>query len=48
VKTALELAGVAAANFRLPMVPATEQERGVVRAALEQVGGIVAGDAGGR
>ena len=48
VKTALELAGVAAANFRLPMVPASEQERSVIRAALEQLGGIVAADAGGR
>jgi 4-hydroxy-tetrahydrodipicolinate synthase len=38
VKTALELAGVIEANFRLPMVPAGEAERAVVRAALESAG----------
>jgi 4-hydroxy-tetrahydrodipicolinate synthase len=46
VKTALELLGVVAANMRLPMVPASADERAAVRAALEQHGLLVAGGTG--
>jgi len=38
VKTALELLGVIEANFRLPMVPASETEHEAVRAALDSAG----------
>ncbi len=46
VKTGLELLGVIEANMRLPMVPASEDERAAVRTALEQHGLLVAGGAG--
>lgn len=38
VKTALELLGVCSAHMRLPMVPATEQERDQIRSALRDQG----------
>jgi 4-hydroxy-tetrahydrodipicolinate synthase len=38
VKTGIELLGVADAVFRLPLVPASDEERERVRAALEGVG----------
>jgi 4-hydroxy-tetrahydrodipicolinate synthase len=41
VKTALELLGVIDATMRLPLVPATEEERGAVRSALETAGVLV-------
>jgi 4-hydroxy-tetrahydrodipicolinate synthase len=43
VKAGLEMLGVIGGALRLPMVPASEQERSVVRAALEQHGILVAG-----
>jgi 4-hydroxy-tetrahydrodipicolinate synthase len=46
VKTALELLGVVDANMRLPMVPASEDERAAVRTALERHGLLVAGGTG--
>jgi 4-hydroxy-tetrahydrodipicolinate synthase len=46
VKTGLELLGIIEANMRLPMVPASEDERAAVRTALEQHGSLVAGGAG--
>jgi 4-hydroxy-tetrahydrodipicolinate synthase len=46
VKTGLELLGVIDAHMRLPMVPATDEERAAVRAALERHGALVAGGAG--
>ncbi len=46
VKTGLELLGVIEAHMRLPMVPASEEERAAVRTALEQHGSLVAGGAG--
>jgi 4-hydroxy-tetrahydrodipicolinate synthase len=46
VKTGLEMLGVIEANMRLPMVPASEDERAAVRTALEQHGSLVAGGAG--
>lgn len=46
VKTALELLGVIDAHYRLPMVPASEDERERVRVALERHGLLVAGGAG--
>lgn len=46
VKTALELLGVVDAHFRLPMVPASEDERERIRSALERHGLLVAGGAG--
>src|SRR5436190_1896674 len=46
VKTGLELLGVLDANMRLPMVPASEEERTVVREALERHGLLVAGGTG--
>jgi len=46
VKTGLEMLGVIEANMRLPMVPASEDERAAVRTALEQHGLLVAGGAG--
>ncbi|HEX2467278.1 MAG TPA: 4-hydroxy-tetrahydrodipicolinate synthase [Solirubrobacterales bacterium] len=46
VKTALELLGVIEATLRLPMVPASADEREAVRTALERQGLLVAGGAG--
>ena len=43
VKTALELLGVIDSHMRLPMVPASEEERATVRSALELQGMLVAG-----
>jgi 4-hydroxy-tetrahydrodipicolinate synthase len=43
VKTGLEMLGVIDAHLRLPMVPASEDERDVVRTALERQGLLVAG-----
>jgi 4-hydroxy-tetrahydrodipicolinate synthase len=43
VKTALELLGVIDARMRLPMVPASEQERDTIRDALDRLGLLVAG-----
>lgn len=43
VKTALELLGVVEATLRLPMVPASEDERSAIRDALERHGLLVAG-----
>ena len=45
VKAALEMLGVIEGGLRLPMVPASAQERSVVRAALERRGLLVAGNA---
>ena len=42
VKTALELLGVIDANFRLPMVAASDAEREAVRSALEGAGVLAA------
>jgi 4-hydroxy-tetrahydrodipicolinate synthase len=41
VKTALELLGVIDGTMRLPLVPATDEQRGAVRAALETAGVLV-------
>src|SRR4051794_23703493 len=46
VKTGLELLGVIDARMRLPLVPASDQERAAVREALERHGLLVAGGAG--
>jgi 4-hydroxy-tetrahydrodipicolinate synthase len=46
VKTGLELMGVIDAHMRLPMVPASPEEREVVRSALERHGSLVGGGAG--
>ncbi|MFL5892321.1 MAG: 4-hydroxy-tetrahydrodipicolinate synthase [Solirubrobacterales bacterium] len=46
VKTGLELLGIVDARMRLPMVPASEEERAAVRGALERHGLLVAGGAG--
>jgi 4-hydroxy-tetrahydrodipicolinate synthase len=43
VKTALEMLGVIESHLRLPMVPASEQERDAIRAGLERQGLLVAG-----
>jgi 4-hydroxy-tetrahydrodipicolinate synthase len=43
VKTALEMLGVIEAHLRLPMVPASEEERTTVKAALERQRLLVAG-----
>jgi 4-hydroxy-tetrahydrodipicolinate synthase len=43
VKAALEMLGVIEGHLRLPMVPASQQERAAVRAALERHGLLVAG-----
>jgi 4-hydroxy-tetrahydrodipicolinate synthase len=43
VKTALEMLGVIEGHMRLPMVPASKDERASVRAALEQRGLLVGG-----
>jgi 4-hydroxy-tetrahydrodipicolinate synthase len=45
VKAGLEMLGVIGGGLRLPMVPASAQERSVVRAALERRGLLVAGGA---
>ena len=45
VKAGLEMLGVIGGTLRLPMVPASAQERSVVRAALERRGLLVAGGA---
>jgi 4-hydroxy-tetrahydrodipicolinate synthase len=46
VKTALEILGVINGDMRLPLVPASEDQRAVIRAALERQGLLVAGGAG--
>ena len=46
VKAGLEMLGVIEGGMRLPMVPASAQERSVVRAALERRGLLVAGGTG--
>jgi 4-hydroxy-tetrahydrodipicolinate synthase len=46
VKAALQMLGIVDDNMRLPMVPASEDERAAVRAALEQHGLLVAGGTG--
>lgn len=46
VKAGLEMLGVIEGGLRLPMVPASAQERSVVRAALERRGLLVAGGTG--
>jgi 4-hydroxy-tetrahydrodipicolinate synthase len=43
VKAALEMVGLIDGHLRLPLVPATQQERTVIRAALERRGLLVAG-----
>jgi 4-hydroxy-tetrahydrodipicolinate synthase len=43
VKAGLELLGIIPGHLRLPMVPASEDERAAVRTALEQRGLLVAG-----
>jgi 4-hydroxy-tetrahydrodipicolinate synthase len=45
VKAALEMLGVIEGHLRLPMVPASRQERAAIRAALERHGLLVAGSA---
>jgi 4-hydroxy-tetrahydrodipicolinate synthase len=45
VKAGLEMMGVIGGALRLPMLPASDQERAVVRAALERRGLLVAGGA---
>jgi len=45
VKAALEMLGVIGGGMRLPMVSASEEERGRIRAALERQGLLVAGSA---
>lgn len=45
VKAALEILGVIKGNMRLPLVPASEDERAAIRAALEGRGLLVAGEA---
>ena len=46
VKAALQMLGVVEDYMRLPMVPASDDERAAVRAALEEHGLLVAGGAG--
>ena len=43
VKAALEMLGVIEGHLRLPMVSASQEERGVIRTALERHGLLVAG-----
>jgi 4-hydroxy-tetrahydrodipicolinate synthase len=43
VKAALEMLGIIEGHLRLPMVPASQQERAAIRTALEQHGLLVAG-----
>jgi 4-hydroxy-tetrahydrodipicolinate synthase len=45
VKAALAMLGLIDDHLRLPMVPASEDERAAVRAALERQGLLVAGRA---
>src|SRR5207247_22873 len=45
IKAALEMLGIVDGHMRLPMVPASQRERTVIRAALEQHGLLVAGGA---
>jgi 4-hydroxy-tetrahydrodipicolinate synthase len=45
VKAALEMLGVIEGHLRLPMVPASDQERDAIRTALERRGLLVAGGA---
>jgi 4-hydroxy-tetrahydrodipicolinate synthase len=45
VKAALEMLGIIEGHLRLPMVPASQQERAAVRTALERQGLLVAGGA---
>lgn len=45
VKAALEMQGLIGGAMRLPMVPATDAERAVIRAALEAQGATVGGPA---
>lgn len=45
VKTALQLLGIAEANLRLPLVPASKRERELIRTALERCGLAVAAGA---
>ena len=47
VKTALELLGVIDATMRLPMVPASTDERERIKAAFERQGLLSAGTAHG-
>jgi 4-hydroxy-tetrahydrodipicolinate synthase len=47
VKAALEMLGIVAGHVRLPMVPASHEERVAVRTALERHGLLVAGGATG-
>jgi len=42
VKAGLEMLGLASSRLRLPLVPASEERRAAVRAALEGVGVPVA------
>jgi 4-hydroxy-tetrahydrodipicolinate synthase len=43
VKAALEMLGIVEGHVRLPMVPASQEERAAVKAALERQGLLVAG-----
>src|SRR5947207_2946975 len=43
VKAALEMLGLIEGHLRLPMVPASQEERATIRAALERQGLLVAG-----
>ena len=43
VKAALEMLGIIEGHLRLPMVPASQQERAAIRTALERRGLLVAG-----
>jgi 4-hydroxy-tetrahydrodipicolinate synthase len=45
VKAALEMLGVIEGHLRLPMVPASQDERAAIRSALERYGLLVAGGA---
>jgi 4-hydroxy-tetrahydrodipicolinate synthase len=47
VKAALEMLGIIEGHVRLPMVPASRDERAAVRAALERHGLLVAGSTSG-
>jgi 4-hydroxy-tetrahydrodipicolinate synthase len=43
VKAALEMLGIIEGHLRLPMVPASDDERSAIRTALERQGLLVAG-----
>jgi 4-hydroxy-tetrahydrodipicolinate synthase len=43
LKAALEMLGLAPGGLRLPLVPADDEQRSVIRAALEGIGLPVAG-----